>query len=360
MLRQHPGTCGRDRQSGQEPGAQRLNHMMRREEILSLLSGKKTDRVPAFSGLIHVTTEGLKSEGYSLHEVHHDPQKLAKAAASTFRLTGTPCAALPLDLCAPAEALGATLNYYENSEDRFPQPEQSIFSSTRYINQANLDRADFIHKGRLDVIVQAIGLLKEDIGSGVVISGILPGPYTLLLYLTEPGSLFSEMKREPKSVQDALFHLSSFLSHCGSAYREAGADFITIHEMGGSPGFIGPEKFELFVFPAVRQLISRLLGPTVLSVCGRTDRSMGLLGLAGADAVSVDQTNDLLLSRAVLKDTLLFGNIDPVATLWQGNEEEVAEAVRGAKVAGVDAVWPGCDLVPQTPVGNLKAFFSAS
>lgn len=331
-----------------------------RAEILSLLLGRNVDPIPAFSGLIHVTAEGLKSEGLSLHEVHHDPQKLAKAAASTFRLTGMPSAALPLDLCAPAEALGATLNYYENGEARFPQPETPLLSSARYIDQSYLDRADFVQRGRLPVIFQAIKLLKEDVGSEVVISGILPGPYTLLLYLVEPGSLFAEMKREPKSVQDALFHLSSFLSQIGSAFRDAGADLITLHEMGGSPGFIGPDKFEQFVFPPVRQLVSRLSRPTVLSVCGRTDRSMSLLGLTGADAVSVDQTNDLLLSRAVLKNVLLFGNLDPVATLWQGSEPDIAEAVRGAKAAGVDAVWPGCDLVPQTSVENLKTFLSAS
>lgn len=331
-----------------------------REKILSLLSGQSIDKVPAFSGLIHVTVEGLKSEGLSLHEVHHDPQKLARAAASTFRLTGMPSAALPLDLCAPAEALGAALNYYEDSEDRFPQPEKPLLASARYINQSYLDRADFVQKGRLPVICQAIKLLKEDVGSDVVISGIIPGPFTLLLYLVEPGSLFAEMKREPESVQTALFHLSTFLSACGSAFREVGADIITIHEMGGSPGFIGPDKFEQFVFPPVRQLISRLSSPTVLSVCGRTDRSIGLLGLTGADAVSVDQTNELLLSRAVLKDVLLFGNLDPVADLWRGSEADIAEAVRGAKEAGVDALWPGCDLVPQTPAENIRAFMENS
>jgi len=331
-----------------------------RAEILSLLSGQKIDTIPAFSGLIHVTAEGLESERLSLHEVHHDPQKLAKAAASTFRLTRMPSAALPLDLCAPAEALGATLNYYEHGEARFPQPEKPLFSSTRFISQSSLDRAEFENKGRLPLISQAIRLLKEDIGTEVVISGILPGPYTLLLYLTEPGSLFAEMKREPKLVQDALFHLSLFLSQIGSAFREAGADLITIHEMGGSPGFIGPDKFEQFVFPAVRQLISKLSKPTVLSICGRTNRSVGLLGLAGADAVSVDQTNDLIVSRAVLKDILLFGDIDPVASLWKGSEADVTEAVHRAKEAGVDAVWPGCDLVPESPVKNIQAFVENS
>lgn len=331
-----------------------------REEILSLFSGQKNGKVPAFSGLIHVTTAGLESEGLSLHEVHHDPQKMARAAASTFRLTGMPSAALPLDLCAPAEALGATLNYYENSENLFPQPAQPVFASTRYINQTFLDRGDFEHRGRLGLIYQAIGLLKEDVGSDVVLSGIIPGPFTLLLYLTEPGSLFAEMKREPKAVLDALFHLSSFLSECGSAFREAGADFITIHEMGGSPAFIGPAKFEEFVFPSVQQLISRLGRPTVLSVCGNTNRSMGLLDLTGADAISVDQTNDVLLSRSVLRDTLLFGNVDPVKALRHGDPAEITEAVRSAADAGVDAVWPGCDLVPQTPIENLRAFLKAS
>lgn len=331
-----------------------------REELLSLLAGRKIDKVPAFSGLIHVTAEGLDREGLRLHEVHRDARKMARAAASTFRLTGMPSAALPLDLCAPAEALGATLNYYENSDHLFPQPASFLFSSTRYINQAFIDRGDFIHAGRLDLICEAIRLLKEDIGSSVVISGIIPGPYTLLLYLTESGSLFTEMKREPGAVQDALFHLSSFLSQCGAAYRDAGADFITVHEMGGSPGFLGPARFEQFVFPALQQLISRSPGPIVLSVCGNTNRAMGLLALTGADAISVDQTNDLILSRAMLQNVLLFGNLDPVNTLWQGDETSITEAVRGTKEAGVDAVWPGCDLAIQTPVQNIKSLIHSA
>jgi [methyl-Co(III) methanol-specific corrinoid protein]:coenzyme M methyltransferase len=164
------------------------------------------------------------------------------------------------------------------------------------------------------------------------------------------------MKREPRLVADALFHLSTFLSQVGVAYRNAGADFITIHDMGGSPGFIGPAKYEQFVYPAQKLLMAELPAPRVLSVCGNTNKSMELLAQTGADGVSVDQTNDLVASRKTLTDTLLFGNIDPVATLWQGSQTEIEEAVRGTKEAGVDAIWPGCDLVPQTPIENLKAF----
>ena len=331
-----------------------------REAILSLFRGDRASRPPVFSGLIHVTTEGFQAEGLTLYEAHHDASKMARAAASTFRLSGMPSAALPFDLCAPAEALGSRLNFYEGTDNQFPQPGKPLFASTKYLNQAYPASADFVSRGRLPLINEAIRLLKEDIGDNVVISGILPGPYTLLLYLIEPGGLFAEMKREPAAVQEALFHLSSFLSQVARSYHQAGADFITVHDMGGSPGFIGPAKFEQFVFPALKQLTADLPRPVVLSVCGNADRSMHLLAQTGADAISLDQTTDLVAARAALSGTLLFGNIDPVAILWQGTDSQIRESGRVATAVGVDAIWPGCDLVPQTPVENLRQLMSPS
>jgi [methyl-Co(III) methanol-specific corrinoid protein]:coenzyme M methyltransferase len=326
-----------------------------REKILDLLRGKKIDKQPAFSGLIHVTAEGLASEGLSLHEVHHDAGKMARTAGSTFKLTGMPSAALPLDLCSPAEALGAELIFYNDDEMQFPQVKKLLFQSTRgIVENRGLESRELVNMGRIGLICDAIGLAKKDIGDRAVISGIIPGPYTLMIYICKAQNLFREMKSEPQMVSDALLHLSSFLAEIGNAYREAGADFITIHEMGGSPGFIGPKPFEKFVLPALQKLTGELPHPTALSVCGKTDSAMSLLAQAGANAISLDQMADLKAARTTLKDTLLFGNLDPVKTLSAGDKGSVAEAVVRAKEAGVDAVWPGCDLVIQTPVENIK------
>ncbi len=326
-----------------------------RADILSLLNGDKPASPPAFSWLIHITEEGLRSEGLAFQEIHLDAEKMARAAASTFKLTGMPSATLPLDLCAPAEALGAELNYESGG---FPQVRKYLFSSTRYLNEAYFKNTGFPNKGRLPLIGDSIHRLKKDIGVEAAISGMIPGPYTMLLYLVEPGSLFAEMKREPSAVLDALFHLSAFLAKIGNNYRDAGADFITIHEMGGSPGFIGPAKFEQFVLPVLKQLHANLPSPRVLSVCGNTNKSMQVLAQSGAEAISVDQVNDLASSRTALGGVLLFGNLDPVAVLAGGDEAQVRESVQKAKDAGVDAVWPGCDLVLQTPIGHLKAMRS--
>ncbi len=325
-----------------------------REKILALLSGKKIDEQPAFSGLIHITAEGLEREGLIFHEIHKDAGKMARAATSTFRLTGMPSVTLPLDLCAPAEALGAELNYYAEAggEFQFPQVKKSLVESAKEIR--GLENREW-ENGRLRLICEAISLVKNDIGKDVVISGMIPGPYTLLLYLCSPTNLFTEMKKEPQAVIDALFHLSSFLSKIGKMYRDAGADFITIHEMGGSPGFIGPAKFEQFVLPALKELHVSLPSPRVLSVCGNVTKSLELLNQTGAEAISVDQTVDLVAARAALKDTLLFGNLDPVGTLFLGDETQVRESTQRAKEAHVDAIMPGCDLVPQTSIQNIKA-----
>jgi [methyl-Co(III) methanol-specific corrinoid protein]:coenzyme M methyltransferase len=322
-----------------------------RKKILDLLAGKKIDTQPAFSGLIHITAEGLEREGLVFHEIHKNARKMAQAAASTFHWSGMPSATLPLDLCAPAEALGAELNYYEGGEYQFPQVKQALIESVKQVQAAEPGQ---LNHGRLSMIYEAIDLVKNDVGKDIVISGMIPGPYTLLLYICDSRNLFIEMKKEPQAVIDALFHLSSFLSQIAKAYRNAGADFITVHEMGGSPGFIGPAKFEQFVLPALKTLYMGIPAPHILSICGNTNKSMHLLSQTGADALSVDQTNDLAASRTLLKDKLLFGNIDPVQTLWRGDHDQVTEAATKAKEAGVDAVWPGCDLVVQTPIENLK------
>ena len=285
-----------------------------REKILDLLSGKKIDSQPAFSGLIHVTAEGLQSEGLIFHETHKDAQKMSKAAASTFKLSGLPSAVLPLDMYVEAEALGAEINFRETMEFEFPQVRKARFGSVKELTAETENVHSFINGGRIKLVCDAIKLLKGDVGNDVVIGGMIPGPYTLLLLVVDAGKMFLEMKKEPAAVTNALIHLTSLLAQVGVDYRDAGADFITIHDMGGSPAFLGPVKYEQFVLPAEKLLIEKLPKPRVLSVCGNVTNSLHLLAQTGADAISIDQTVDLVTARQALKDTLLFGNLDPVKT----------------------------------------------
>jgi len=123
---------------------------------------------------------------------------------------------------------------------------------------------------------------------------------------------------------------------------------------------LGPRLFEPIVLPHLQALTSALPRPVVLSACGRTDGMMRLLAASGADALSVDQTNDLEASRKDVPDELLFGNLDPVGLISKGSPDQITEAVEKAVRSGADAVWPGCDLYLQTPLENLRALVEAS
>ena len=176
-----------------------------RKQILDLLSGKKIDIQPAFSGLIHVTAQGLQSDGLIFHEIHKDAQKMASAAASTHKLSGLPSAVLPLDMYVEAEALGAEINFRENREFEFPQvKEAGHFESVKDLTAEITRSTEFLNKGRITLICDAIKLLKKDVGNNVIIGGMIPGPYTLLLLAADVQKMFIEMKKEPQAVAEML------------------------------------------------------------------------------------------------------------------------------------------------------------
>jgi len=340
---------------------ERIILMMFREKILALFNKQNSNHRPCFSGLISATAPGLKREGLRFHETHRDAAKMACAATSTYRVCGVGSAVVPLDMCVEAEALGASVDFREGSEvAEYPRVAGFLYNSVEEFTTKGTKLTKFQKQGRIPVVFEAIKLLKEDVGEEIVIGAWVPGPFTLLSLLVETGALYLSLRKAPEAIHAALEITTQVLASVGNAYHEAGADFLTIHEMGGSPGALGSKIFESAVLSHLGTLTSALPGPVVLSACGRTNGAMKLLAASGADALSVDQTNDLAKSRAEVPGVLLFGNLDPVGLISQGTPDEIADAVASVIRSGADAIWPGCDLYPQVPLENLRALVKTS
>jgi [methyl-Co(III) methanol-specific corrinoid protein]:coenzyme M methyltransferase len=327
-----------------------------RAEVLALLGGQKLNRRPVFSGLISVVEAGLESAGLRFHECHTDAARMAVTASSSFRLFGFESANLPLDMCVEAEALGAEVDFREDAPGpAFPICARPLAASAAGFTPAARD--NFAERGRIPLVAEAIRRLKVELGDTVAIGAWVPGPFTLALQVIEVPTLMTEVVSAPEAVRRVLDALTEALAQTARAYRAAGADFITIHEMGGSPGVVGPRSFQKLILPPLQRLVAALPAPRVVSACGRTDRFMPLLAESGAEALNVDHQNDLAKSRAALGPAaILLGNLDPVATLANGSPEQVRAAVRQAAGAGADALWPGCDLWPRVPAENMWAW----
>lgn len=330
-----------------------------RETVLALLAGRRPNRLPVFGGLPSLTRGGLAAVGVPYGEAHQEAGLMACAAASTAETYGFESVVVPHDMCVEAEALGAGIDFHGEAGG-FGAPLVAQPLPTDRVPPLLTDTQALLGAGRVPLVVEAIRQLKAGIGQHVAIGAWVPGPFTLgwQLYGTEG---WMEVVTSPEVLAPRLALMAQALAQVADAYRQAGADFLTVHDMGGSPQVIGPRTFRRWVKPALAGFIAGLPAPVVLSVCGDTNAVIDDLAECGAAALNVDHRNDLARSRQRLgAATLLFGNYDPVGTLSQGTPDLVAATVRDIANAGADALWPGCDLWPDIPDANLRALMEAA
>ena len=328
-----------------------------RADVLAVLCGRPLPRRPVFSGLPSLTAEGLRIAGIVYHDAHSSANTMAAAAASTHAAYGFESAVVPFDLCVEAEALGCGVDLQVDSGAFLAPVVSSPLSWDEWL-PAGLD--DVVRLGRIPLVGAALSLLKQSVGGEVAIGAWLPGPFTLAWQLFGAEAWLAGLA-EPDKATVILECLAKVLAGVGRSYADAGADFLTVHEMGGSPQVIGAKHFRSFVARPLRHLIADLPRPRVLSICGATNDIVQDMAALGADCLHVDQRNDLARTRRTLgPEAILFGNFDPVAVLAQGSPSDITAAVRNIVASGANAIWPGCDLWPAIPDENFRTLMVAA
>jgi len=331
-----------------------------RERVLKCFNREKIDRLPTFSGYGNVTVHGLEKYGWNFAEIHVDANKMASMAASTYQLFGFECAAVPFDMGVEAEALGAGVNFYSHHTDIvYPTITKKVSETV-----ADLDLqfpSDLANAGRIPLVVDAIRQLKEEIGDQVAIGAWVLGPYTLAGQLVDIGDLAKMAFKKKDLVDKVLDALSEVLIEISRIYMEAGADYITLREMGAGPDILSPRLFKTLIRPHLEKTLAGLESPKILHICGDTNTIIEDMALCGADAISVDQVNDVAETRKKLgPDAFILGNLDPYKVIVTGTPDDVDNAVKETVANGVNAIWPGCDIFPTAPKENMKALMSAT
>ena len=332
-----------------------------RERVLNLFTGGEVDRVACYSGMGNVTVAGLKELGYKFPQVHGDAKKMADLAATSYKMYGYECAVVPFDLCVEAEVLGCEMNAYDHV-DQLLYPtikEKAIHNEqemTSFVVPDNLASA-----GRVPVVTEAIRLLRKEIGDKVVIGTYLVAPFTLAGQIMDLNDLFKLSFKKPDLVNQMLDRLVEVSIKLAQIYRQAGADYVCIREMGATTDVLSPRSFKMIIQPHLRKIRTALDYPNILHICGSTNAVIPQIRECGYDAISVEAKNDLVKTRADIGwEPLVFGNIDAYYLLCIASVEEVEKAVIEALEKGVDAIWPGCDIWPDAKPENMRAFVKAT
>jgi len=329
--------------------------MNSRERVIKLFRGEQIDRVPCFSGMGNVTEEGINKLGYRFADIHLDAKMMADTAASTYKLFGFESGVVPVDLCVEAEALGCVINVYPHAEGiLYPTIKEKLVH-----NEDEMDvkiPADLAERGRIPLLREAIKLLKEDIGSEVAIGSYVLGPFTLGGQIMELNDLLKLSFKKADKVARLLDVMADAIIVVAKEYEKAGADFVTVREMGATSDVLSPRVFKSLILPPLQKIMKELKSYSVLHICGKTNDIVTSMMDAGPTAISVEQKNDVAESRKKLgKEALIFGNYDPYNVLVSGDEDLVRTTIRKCIEDGVSAVWPGCDIWPTVPPKNMIA-----
>lgn len=332
-----------------------------RERVLRLFRKEEIDCIPVFTGLGGVIVDGLERNGLRFVEIHSDARKMATAAASSFQLYGFESATVPFDFGVEPETLGCEVNFYPHYDKEviYPTIKKNL---AEHIEDLDINvPSDLAKAGRIPVVAEAIRLLKEAVGKHVAVGAIILGPYTLAGQVTDPGNMAKLAFKKPEMVHKLLDTLDEVEIETARIYKEAGADYITMHEMAAGGEILSPRMFKSVVKPHIKRVIAAIAPPRVLHMCGDTDAIVEDMADCGADGISVEQKNHIAESRKkVGPDVLIFGNIDTFKLMVNGTPEDVDSAVKEAIANGVDAVWPGCDLWPSSTKENMEALVAAT
>ena len=324
-----------------------------KERIEKLFKKEPIDVMPVFSGMGMVTVQAIENMGVRFAQIHTSAEYMARSAMTTAEIFDFDAVIIPYDMCTVPEALGRGASLYENAEEiLYP----TVPSKWETLDEIKID-SDFMTKGRMPLVDEAIRILKSSSDGKFAVGSWVLGPFTMAGQLLELDVLLKGLKKEKKKVERFLSTMTDLVIEVAKHYQDLGVDYMNIREMGSGTDIISPRMWKMLVLNNLRKVFSALRSPKILHICGSTDMIIELMNECGADAISVDQKNNMAESRKKLGDeVLLLGNFDPYETLVLMDAPEVERVIKTCIDAGIDAVWPGCDIWPEAKRENVETY----
>jgi [methyl-Co(III) methanol-specific corrinoid protein]:coenzyme M methyltransferase len=330
--------------------------MTPKERIAKLFKREPIDAMPVFSGQGMVTMQAIQKMGIRFAEVHTSAEYLARSALTSAEIFGFDAVVIPYDMCTVPEALGRGVSLYEDAE--------GVLYPTVPSKWATLDEVEipegYLSRGRMPLVDEAFGILKSSANGRCAIGGWVLGPFTMAGQLIELDVLLKGIRKDKERVEDFLAKMTDLVIEVARHYQALGVDYMNIREMGTGTDIISPRVWSTAIQGNLKKIFAALDSPKILHICGSTDMIIEMMNECGADALSVDQKNDVAETRKKLgNDVLILGNFDPYGTLVQMDAGEVEQVIKKCIDDGVDAVWPGCDLWPEVKRENVEAYVRA-
>jgi [methyl-Co(III) methanol-specific corrinoid protein]:coenzyme M methyltransferase len=324
-----------------------------KERVMKMFKKEPLDRMPCFSGQGTVTVQAIEKMETQFAKIHNDAELMAGAALTSARMWGLDGLVIPYDMAIVAEAMGRGVSLYD-SADGIIYP--TVPNKWKDLDEIDIP-ANYMSQGRMPVVDKAFEILKKEAPDLAVGAWVL-GPFTLAGQIMELDILLKGLKKKKDQIEEFLGQVTQVTIDLCKHYESLGVDFICVREMGSGTDLLSPRMWKTLIQPNLTKVFNAISIPSVNHICGSTDMIIEMMNECGADALSVDQKNDVVETRKKLgDDVLIFGNFDPYGTLTTLEDiGEVENVIKQCVDNGVDAVWPGCDIWPDVKQENMEAY----
>ncbi len=325
-----------------------------RRRFLTALLGGRPDRMAVANVVSNVTLELMKATDAWFPRAHTDAQCMAALAAGGHEILGYDTVMPVFSVTQEAAALGCDMHW--GKQDMMPSARSHPFSGASEYRIPN----GWMQAASIQVVLDAIALLRKRLGDRVAIVGKVMGPWSLAYQLMGVEEFLILTIDDPGRARRCLEALKHVPVAFAQAQMRAGADLICLadHATGG---MVSPQAYEQLLLPIHQEIIPEFGGPVVLHCCGNTTDRVHLFARTGIDCYHLESQVNLDVARQAAGRTMrLMGNINNPKVLLGGDPEQVTEACRSAMEGGIDILAPECAVPLTTPNRNLRALVEAA
>ena len=321
----------------------------------ALYNGWKGERPALVNPTAIVCHELMDAVGITYPEAHLDAEKMAGLALAGHEIVGFDTVMPEFSVDQEAAALGGKVDW----GDRNTMPD---CKDCPYADFSDIDIPEnFLEKPSMQVVLDALSILRRRVGGQAAIIGKAMGPWTLAYHMAGTQNFLLQIGLGEKDKIEKMLRqlIPATLASIKAQFR-AGADIVVLadHATGD---LVSAKHYEDLLLPIHKEITAAIDGPLILHVCGNCSDRLELFADAGFDCYHFEwETGARYAVETVGHRISLAGCINNAQTLYQGTPDDVYKQTREAINAGVRMIGPECCIPLATPLENLKAIVRAA
>ncbi len=323
---------------------------MAREDFLNALNRKETSMPASGPGTSVVSKELMDYTGICFPDAHLDPRKMANLALEGHTMYGFDVVMPLFSVWHESAALGCCVHW----GDRYVMPDCNtpIFETDDDI----VIPEDFELRPGCAVPLEALKLLKVEVGKDAVVCGKVFGPWTLGYHVFGVENFLVNTILEPDMIKRSMESLKEVTIRFARAQIEAGADCLLLGDHA-TRDLCSQDTYREFLLEVHAELAERIDCPLILHICGDTSDRLGMIDQTGIPCFHWDtKTGSAKEVRGLAGERLsLMGGLNNTELLRLGSEDDIRRAVDASFEAGIDIIAPECAVPLDTPMRNLQA-----